>query len=147
VHHAGCFAANAVTAAAGIAGLNEMTPKLLEHMNGLGARLKQGFIEAIFDRNIRGYVIGEGSLVLIGLGEPARDPRRANTPPAHTELMRLIGLSMLNKGNFTPAAGVLWAISSPMTEAEVDKTLDDLNQTLEYMMEPMRSAAPELIAG
>ena len=147
VHHAGCFAANAVTVAAGIAGLNEMTPKLLEHMNGLGARLKLGFIEAIFDRKIRGYVIGEGSLVLIGLGEPARDPRRAETSPAHTELMRLIGLSMLNKGNFTPAAGVLWAVSAPMTEADIDKTLDDFNQTLEYMMEPMRSAAPELIAG
>jgi len=147
VHHSGCFAGNAVTAAAGIAGLSEMTPKLLEHLNGLGARLKQGFIEAIFDRNIRGYVIGEGSLVLIGLGEPARDPRRANTPPAHTELMRLIGLSMLNKGNFTPAAGVLWAISSPMTEADIDKTLGDFNQVLENIMEPMRSAAPELIAG
>ena len=147
VHHAGCFAANPVTAAAGIAGLNEMTPKLLEHMNGLGARLKQGFIEAIFDRNIRGYVIGEGSLVFIGLGEPAKDPRRAGTPPAHTELMRLIGLSMLNKGYFTPAAGVLWAISSPMTEAVIDKTLNDFNQTIENLMEPMKSSAPELIAG
>jgi glutamate-1-semialdehyde 2,1-aminomutase len=147
VHHAGTFAGNAVTAAAGIAALNEMTPELLEHMNGLGAHLKQGFIEAIFDRNIYGYVISEGSLVFIGLGEPAKDPRRAGTPPAHTELMRLIGLSMLNKGYFTPAAGVLWAISSPMTEAVIDKTLDDFNQTLEYMMEPMRSAAPELIVG
>ena len=147
VHHSGCFAGNAVTAAAGIAGLSEMTPKLLEHVNGLGARLKQGFVEAIFDRNIRGYVIGEGSLVFIGLGEPARDPRRANTPPAHTELMRLIGLSMLNKDNFTPAAGVLWSISSPMTETDIDKTLDDFNETLEDIMDPMRSAAPELIAG
>ena len=146
VHHSGCFAANAVTVAAGIAGLSEMTPKLLEHMNGLGARLKLGFIETIFDRKIRGYVIGEGSLVLIGLGEPARDPRRSKTPPAHTEIMRLIGLSMLNKGNFTPAAGVLWAISSPMTEAVVDKTLDDINQTLDDMMGPIKSAAPELIA-
>ncbi len=147
VHHSGCFAANAVTASAGIAGLSEMTPELLERMNGLGARLKQGFIEAIFGRTIRGYVIGEGSLMLIGLGEPARDPRRAETPPAHKELMRLIGLSMLNKGNFTPAAGVLWAISAPMTEAIVDKTLADFNQTLDSMMEPMKSAAPELIAG
>ena len=147
VHHSGCFAANAVTAAAGIAGLSEMTPKLLEHMNDLGAKLKQGFIEAIFGRNIRGYVIGEGSLVLIGLGEPARDPRRAETPPAHTELMRLIGLSMLNKGNFTPAAGVLWSISSPMTEADIDKTLNDFNKTLDTLMEPMKAAVPELIAG
>jgi NifU-like protein involved in Fe-S cluster formation len=34
-----------------------------------------------------------------------------------------------------------------MTEAVIGKTLDDFNQTLENMMEPMRSAAPELIAG
>jgi hypothetical protein len=75
------------------------------------------------------------------------DPRRAKTPPAHTEIMRLIGLSMLTKGNFTPASGVLWAISAPMTEAIVDKTVADFNQTLDDMMDPMRSAAPELITG
>ncbi len=147
VHHAGTFAANAVTAAAGIAALSQMTPELVDLMNGMGARLKQGFVEAIFNRKIKAYLIGEGSLALLGLGDPVLDPRRAETPPAHTELMRLIGLSMLNKGNFTPASGVLWAISAPMTEAVIDKTVADFNQTLDCMMDPIRSAAPELIAG
>ncbi|GAB4352756.1 MAG: aspartate aminotransferase family protein [Candidatus Abyssubacteria bacterium] len=147
VHHAGCFAANPITVAAGITGLREMTPALLQRLNGLGSRLKQGFIDALVGRNVRGYVIGEGSLVLIGLGEPTRDPRRALTPPAQKEIMRLLGLAMLNKGNFTPANGTLWALSAPMTEAIIDKTLEDFNQTLDDLLDVMKSAAPELIAG
>ncbi len=147
VHHAGTFAANPLAAAAGIAGLEEMTPELLEHLNGLGARLKQGFIEAIFGHKIHGYVVGEGSLVLMGLGELSMDPRRAELPPAQKEISRLLGLSLLVKGNFTPATGALWSISAPMTDAHIDKTVDDLNRTLDYLLNPIQFAAPELITG
>jgi len=85
--------------------------------------------------------------VLMGLGELSMDPRRAESPPAQKEISRLLGLSLLVKGNFTPATGALWSISAPMTRTHIKKTVDDLNGTLDYLMESVKSAAPELIVG
>jgi hypothetical protein len=61
--------------------------------------------------------------------------------------MRLFGLSLLNKGNFTPASGMFWTISAPMTEAEIDATVAEFSQTLDELMPLIQAAAPELLSG
>jgi len=145
VHHGGTMVANPITVAAGIAALQKMTPELLNRLNTLGNRLKQGFTEALSERGIRSFVQAEGSLTLVGLGERTLDPRRAKVSPVVCEVMRLLGLSMLIKGHFTPANGVSWAITAPMTEVEIDNTVVDFARTLDEIMPLLEVAAPELI--
>ncbi|MBW2063091.1 MAG: aminotransferase class III-fold pyridoxal phosphate-dependent enzyme [Deltaproteobacteria bacterium] len=145
VHHSGTFSANPVTVAAGIAALNEMTPELIARLNALGGELRTGFKEAFQEMEIQGGVSGESSLTMMRIGAPAIDPRRASAPETHQEIMRLFGLSLLNKTMFTPASGSLWALSEPMTENEIDQTVSAVKETLDELRPLIKEATPELI--
>jgi glutamate-1-semialdehyde 2,1-aminomutase len=148
VHHTGTFAGNPTTAAAGIAALEELTPALFERTAELGERLRSGFGRAFADAGIRATLLGEASLVLLFLGElSSLDPRKSKASPAEAEVKRLFGLSLLNKGMFTPADALIWAISEPMREAEVDRAVAAVRATLAELKPLFETCAPELLAG
>jgi glutamate-1-semialdehyde 2,1-aminomutase len=147
VHHSGTFAGNPTTAAAGIAALEELTPALFERVEGLGERLRGGFGHAFAEAGVRATLLGEASLVLLFLGEiVSLDPRRHQSPPAEAEVKRLFGLSLLNKGMFTPADGLIWAVSAPMREAEVDCAVAALRETLAEFKPLFEASTPKLLA-
>jgi len=94
---------------------------------------------------IQGGISGESSLTMMRIGAPATDPRRASAPETHQEIMRLFGLSLLNKTMFTPASGSLWALSEPMTENEIDQTVSAVKEALDELSPLIKEATPELI--
>ncbi|MCD4719184.1 MAG: aminotransferase class III-fold pyridoxal phosphate-dependent enzyme [Desulfobacula sp.] len=147
IHQAGTFAANPVTVAAGIASLKTLTPKYFTRLNNLGNRLKAGFNKAFNEIGIKGYVMGEGSLSLMGFGEleMVSDPRRANVPEGQAEVARLLQLAMTVKGNYVAGSGTLWTTTGPMTDADIDKTVSDLHKCLAEAKPVIAEAAHNLI--
>jgi len=145
VHSAGTFAGNPVTMAAGIAALNEMTPELIDRLNALGDLLRVGVRNAFAEMEIKGFAGGESSLVMTRIGKLVVDTRRAPAPPLHREIMRIFGLSLLNKKMFTPASGAMWALSAPMAEREIEQTVTAITETLAEMKPVIREVVPELM--
>lgn len=145
VHAAGTFAGNPLTVAAGIAALKEMTPELIGRLNALGDSFRAGVRDAFAEMEIKGFAGGESSLVMTRIGELTVDPRRAAAPPTHREIMRLFGLSLLNKKMFTPASGAMWALSAPMTEREIEQAVTAITETLAEVKPVIKEVAPELM--
>ena len=145
VHHSGTFAGNPLTVAAGIAALKEMTPELISRLNSLGDSFRAGVRNAFAEMEIKGFAGGESSLIMTRIGELVVDPRRAPAPPTHQEIMRLFGLSLLNKKMFTPASGAMWALSAPMTEREIEQTVAAITETLAEVKPVIKEVAPELM--
>lgn len=143
VHHTGTFAGNPITAAAGIATLERITPALIERLNGLGDRLRTGFRASLASHGVRFGMKGAGSLVLLGLG--ALTARHAVDRSEVAEAKRLFGLSLLNRGMFTPADAFVWAVSEPMGEDEVDLAIAALDETLTELRPLFEAVAPELL--
>jgi glutamate-1-semialdehyde 2,1-aminomutase len=144
VHHSGTFAANPITVAAGIAALRHATPDLFARLNALGARLRKGFREVFEQHGVRVGLGGEGSLLLLRLGTLGLRFGAPEEGPA-AEAKRLFGLELLNRGLFTPADGFIWAISAPVTEAEVDQAVATVEAATRKFRPLFESVAPELL--
>jgi glutamate-1-semialdehyde 2,1-aminomutase len=144
VHHSGTFAANPITVAAGIAALRHATPELFDRLNRLGERLRKGLREAFERQGVRVGMGGEGSLLLLRLGTLGL---RFGAPEEGTtaEAKRLFGLELLNRGLFTPADGFIWAISAPMSEAEVDQAVATVAEAARKFRPLFERVAPELL--
>lgn len=145
VHQSGTFAANPITVAAGIAAMKEITPQLINRLNLLAEQFAEGLTNAFHEQGVKGFVFNNGSLLSVGLGNPVLDPRRAKVSAEQQEVSRLLGLSLLNKGNFTPASGSLFCLSSPMTENEINKTVLDFNTALNELRPLMAEMVPQLL--
>jgi glutamate-1-semialdehyde 2,1-aminomutase len=146
VHHSGTFAANPITVAAGIAALRHATPELFARLDDLGERLRRGLRRAFAEQGVRAEMRGDGSLVLLALGSLGlryAEPESGAT----SEVKRLFGLELLNRGLFTPADGFIWAISAPMTEAEIDRAVTTLGEALAELRPLIEGAAPDLLVG
>jgi glutamate-1-semialdehyde aminotransferase len=79
----------------------------------------------------------------MGCGEHLRyaEPESGAT----SEVKRLFGLELLNRGLFTPADAFIWAISAPMTDAEIDRAVATLRETLVELRPLIEGAAPGLL--
>ncbi len=122
VSHAGTFNANPTTMVAGLATLEQMTPKVYERMNALGDMLR-GKLRAVFDElDIEAQVTGVGSLFGIHFtDEEIVDYRSVLRGDQGMQKKLFTGL--LNEGILmqTKAAGCLCSLT---TEAEVDQLVD-----------------------
>jgi glutamate-1-semialdehyde 2,1-aminomutase len=144
VHHSGTFAANPITVAAGVAALRHTDAALLARLNARGERLRAGFRTAFERHGVRVGMGGEGSLILLRLGTLGLR-FGAPEPGEAAEAKRLFGLALLNRGLFTPADGFIWAISEPMTDAEIDRAIAAVDETLGEFRALFESVAPELL--
>jgi glutamate-1-semialdehyde 2,1-aminomutase len=144
----GTFNANNITMAAGIANLKAYDQAAIDHVNALGARLRQGFNQAFRAAGIRGQATGLASVFTIHwTDEPlmkARDAARHLRPAA--DIIKLFHLEMLNRGFFAPRRGQ-YAISTPMTEKHIDKTLEEFAATLEFLRPYIAERMPHLLNG
>lgn len=144
----GTFNANNITMAAGIANLKAYDQAAIDHVNGLGTRLRDGFNQAFKAAGIRAQATGVASVFTIHwTDEPlmkARDAARHLRPAA--EIIKLFHLEMLNRGFFVPRRGQ-YAISTPMTEKHIDKTLEEFAATLEFLRPYIAERMPHLLNG
>lgn len=134
VGHSGTFSGNNITMAAGIAAVEKYGSELIEKINKLGDKLRNGLNERFKKTGIRGQVIGHGSILQIHWGEgeivTAKDAGLIYS--AAKKLPALFHLEMMNRGIYVAPRGYL-NVSTPMREEEIDKTIEQSEAALKTL--------------
>lgn len=146
VFHASTFSGNALTMAAGLAALTNYDQTEAERLNALGEKLRTGFAGTFAQHGIKGQVQGAGSLSNIILSdEPihdARDSLGAMMGAGH--ISSLLHLGMLRRGIMS-ASRLMYCISTPMTDSEVDTAVTALNECLQELRPYIEAERPNLL--
>ena len=147
VGHASTFSGNALSMAAGLAAMTHYNENDIDRLDHLGNRLRQGFSDVFRSTGIKGQATGVGSLVNIHLTDRtimnARDTFQGMIDAG--EIARLLHLSMLQNGVMS-APRMMYCISSPMTEQEVDHAIAALESSLTNLMPYIAAEQPNLLA-
>ncbi|HEX8967380.1 MAG TPA: aminotransferase class III-fold pyridoxal phosphate-dependent enzyme [Chloroflexota bacterium] len=139
VVHAGTFNGNPLTAAAGVAAMELLTPDAFARLDALGAYLHTR-LQMLVERHQLGFeVTVAGSLASFDLPPAVRaDPAQA---AAGAELMRLLQLRLLTRGIKTYGLLVLSTVS---TEAEIDGLIDELDAAFQVFHAAIQATIPAL---
>ena len=128
LRQSGTFSGNNFTLAAGLATLRALTPEVLDHLDGLRARLHAGMEEVFGRAGVPCQVLSSGSIVSFHLtDQPIRDFRSALS--SDKDLFGRITLALLIKGQFTQQ-GLGFSLSRPMGTEEIDGVLSAIEETL-----------------
>jgi glutamate-1-semialdehyde 2,1-aminomutase len=143
-HHAGTFVASSIAVAAAVAGLKELTAETIDRINALGWSLREKLQGSLDDLKIKAQIKGYGSLQQIHFTpEPIHHAATAFLTQDR-DILRLFHLSLMNKGIFIPNRG-FFSVSTPMTEAEIDKAVEATAETLSELKPLMQEVAPQLV--
>lgn len=124
----GTFNGNPITMVAGVAALEALTPEAFTRLNALGDRLRAGLEAAGRAAGAPVVATGLGSLVNLHLtDQPVTDYRAAVA--ADPEELRLLHLALLDRGIFAAPRG-MFNISTPMTEADIDRAVEAVQAAL-----------------
>jgi glutamate-1-semialdehyde 2,1-aminomutase len=146
IMHASTFSGNALTMAAGLAALEDLSPDELDRINRLGDRLRAGFNAVFKSAGIRGQATGIGSLSHLHLWDGpmrnARDSVRGFMEGGR--LPNLLHLGMMRRGIY-PAGRQMYCISTPMGEEHVDRAVSALEETLAEVRPLIEQEFPNLV--
>ncbi len=147
VMHASTFSGNALTMAAGLAAMRAFTPAEAERVNGLGARLREGFNQAFAQSGIRGQALGAGSLSNLHFtDEPLHEARASLAGMVEAgHISSLVHLGMLRRGVMS-ASRLMYCVSTAMTETEIDRAVTALHETLSELRPFVEAERPQLVA-
>ena len=121
VPHGGTFSANPITMAAGLASLRLLDATAHAHLDWLGELLRQRVRAAIAAAGVPAQVTGMGSLFRLHLHDRLiRSYRDGHPTKAESRRMAALFGFLLAHGILT-TPNVSGALSTPMTEAEVDE--------------------------
>ena len=147
IPHNGTFNGNNITMAAGIATMRDYGADEVERINGLGKRLKDGFNRALRAAGVAARAVGMGSIVRIHWSEgeirTARDAVAAQA--AACALPKLLHMELMNRDIFS-APRCQFAISTPMTEQEIDTAVDVMQLSLEAVKPYVEEQTPHLLS-
>jgi glutamate-1-semialdehyde aminotransferase len=91
-------------------------------------------------------VTGRGSLAYIHWTDreiaTASDSARAAKEAG--QLIMLLQLGLLNRGIWVPYRGE-WAVSTPMTEVEIDRAIEAVGDALDQLLPYLKEKAPHLL--
>lgn len=146
-HHSGTFNGHNVTMRAGAAAVELLDAPAIARINTLGERLQRGIDGALRRAGIRGLSTRTGSLVYLHwTADPVRDARDVLLwKRKAADLPRFLHLELLNRGIFGSNRG-LFNISTPMTEADVDRAVEAVGEALAVLKPLVAAAAPQLVA-
>ena len=143
ISHTGTFSGNPITAIAGVATLEQVTPEAIARLNKLGESLAEGIRQVFAKLNIKGQVTGTGSLqnihfspVLVVDGKTAAE--------ANKDAIHLLHLALMERGIFIASRGC-FDTSTPMTEREIDTAIKAVDDSLSEMLPYIEQIWPELI--
>ena len=146
IPHNGTFNGNNITMAAGIATMREYEAEEVARINQLGQRLKDGFNRAFQTEGVKVRAVGLGSIVRIhwsdGETRTARDAVSAQS--AAQALPKLLHMELMNRDIFS-APRCQFAISTPMTEQEIDTAVAVMGQCLEAAKPYIEHQTPHLL--
>ena len=129
VSHAGTFNANPVTMVAGAVTLEHLTDDVYRDLAQLTEILRQGIRDACTEMEVPVQVTGLGSLFGIHFtSRPIHNYRDVAT--GDTKLRRQMFLGLMNEG-ILPASNLVGALSTQITEADVDTYLEAFRRVLE----------------
>ena len=148
IPHNGTFNGNNITMAAGLATMKEYEADQVARVNELGQRLRNGLNAAFQAAGVGIRAVGSGSIIRIHWSdEKIRDARDAVAAQERAQdLPGLLHLEMMNRGIFS-APRCQYAISTPMSEKEVDVAVDVMGQSLEVVMPYVQEKTPHLTLG
>lgn len=124
----GTFNGNPVTMVAGAAAMRELTDKAFARLSALGDRLRAGLEQAGHDAGVAVVATGLASLVNLHLTDRPVTDYRGAAASDRAEL-EMLHLSLLNRGIFAAPRG-MFNISTPMTEADVDRAIAAVREGL-----------------
>ena len=146
IPHNGTFNANNITMAAGLATMKEFGAEQVARINQLGQRLRKGLNATFQESGIRIRAVGTGSIIRIhwsdGKIRTARDAVAAQEKAL--DFPRLLHLEMMNRGIFS-APRCQYAISTPMTENEIDTAVAVMGQSIRVVKSYVEERTPHLI--
>ena len=146
IPHNGTFNANNITMAAGMATMKAYAADEVARINQLGQRLKEGFNRAFEAEGVNLRAVGSGSIIRIHWSaEKVRTARAgALTQAAARELPKLLHMELMNRDTFS-APRCQFAISTPMTEHEVDAAAAVMAQSVEVVKPYLEAETPHLL--
>ena len=146
VMHASTFSGNALTMAAGRAAMKAYDAPAVDHVNTLGARLREGFNQAFAQSGIRGQATGMGSIANLHFTTDAlhdsRDSIAATVEAGH--IPRLLHLSMLRHGVMS-ASRLMYCTSTAMREEDVDAAVPAMHESLAELRPYVEAERPGLM--
>ncbi|MCC7273028.1 MAG: aspartate aminotransferase family protein [Alphaproteobacteria bacterium] len=133
VPHGGTFTANPVTMAAGLASLEQLDRAAYDRLNALGERLRGRIAAAIAASGVPAQVTGMGSLFRVHPhARPIADYRSCYPSDAEKALLARLHPWLLEAG-FLVTPNISGALSTPMTEADVDALAEALGEGLRWV--------------
>lgn len=146
IKHSGTFNGNSITMVAGMTTLGHFGQVEIDRVNKLGDRLRQRIAVAFRAHGLKVNVTGRGSLAYIHWTDKeivtASDSARAAKDAG--QLLMLLQLGLLNHGIWVPYRGEL-AVSTPMTEREIDQAAKAVGDVLGVLKPYVEDAAPHLL--
>ncbi len=131
----GTFSANPVTMTAGLAAMQLYDADAVARLNRLGRRARELLAEAIALADVPASVIGAGSAFRIHLkAEAPTDYRSTFTTPTETKAMAHFVSALYDRGVMVANTGAGF-LSTPMTEAELDRLAESVRTALREVWE------------
>lgn len=131
--HSGTFSANPISMVAGLTAMEQFDDDAVARLNALGDRARQGIARAIDATGVTACVTGTGSMFRVHMKpNPPRHFREVYlTPEENQQLARL--LDHLFEQGFLLINTCTGALSTPMTEADIDDLIAALHAGFEKM--------------
>jgi glutamate-1-semialdehyde 2,1-aminomutase len=146
VMHASTFSGNPLTMAAGLAAMSAFDEAQATRINGLGERLRKGITRVFKDAGIKGHGSGTASLVNVLFTDEAVDNARASLGSMIEagHITNAFHLGLLRRGIMT-ASRLMMAVSTPMSEVEIDAAIAAVADTLSELKPVIAAERPSLL--
>jgi glutamate-1-semialdehyde 2,1-aminomutase len=129
--HGGTFSANPVTMRAGLAAMELLDEAAFARLDVIGAAARAGIHQAFRRHGVPGGTVGLGSLLKIHFADrPVRDYRSAYMTEQETRRQAIFHRGLLNRGVLAAGNGLM-ALSTPMTDADIDTIISAASDALE----------------
>ena len=142
--HSGTFNGNPVTMAAGVATMLELTQSLIDKIDSLGHKLREGLRQVLFEEGVQAQVTGCGSLAQVHFTTHAvRDWRGAAT--CRADIRAFLQLLLMKRGVFA-GGKCSFNISTVMGDEEILAATSAFRDSLRELRTYFEQSAPDLVA-
>lgn len=142
VSHSGTFTANPVSMVAGLAAMRHLTPEVFERLERQGDRLRSGLAARMQGLGLEMRANGVASMTSLQFfREPALNYREFHLKSGEGYLQRMQHLHrlMLQSGVLMATRGMMIG-STPMTDADIDETIERTGEALRRFAEVQAAA-------
>jgi glutamate-1-semialdehyde 2,1-aminomutase len=131
--HSGTFSANPITTTAGLTAMEKFDAPAVARLNALAQRAIKGIEHAIHETGVTACVSGGGSMFRVHMKEqPPRNFREAFLTPEENQKLQTL-LDHLFDAGFLMINTCSAALSTPMTENEIDALVDAMHTGFKNM--------------